>query len=114
MGSPRMTVYIVDDNNDVLLNMGIIGRLTKIEKTNNNENGIASIYLTLVKCENEVPLQGMIETKRNEIKGAAPFVSLIKLMMMMVVLVILCVNLLFPLIFLLVTILLLLLYLNIY
>ncbi|CAF2521622.1 unnamed protein product [Rotaria sp. Silwood2] len=75
--------YNVDDNNDVLLNMGIIGRLTKIEKNHNNDNGIASIYLTLIQCENERSIQRMLEIKRNEIKGAAPFVSLIKLMMMM-------------------------------
>ncbi|CAF3533517.1 unnamed protein product [Rotaria sp. Silwood1] len=75
--------YNVDDNNDVLLNMGIIGRLTKIEKNSNNNNGIASIYLTLIKCENEHSIQRMLEIKRNEIKGAAPFVSLIKLMIIM-------------------------------
>jgi len=70
---------IVDDNNDILLNMGIIGPLNKVEKDNN----IASIYLTIIKCENEQNIQRIIETKRNEIKGAAPFVSLIKLMIMM-------------------------------
>jgi tetratricopeptide (TPR) repeat protein len=75
--------YLVDDDNDVLLNMGIMGRLVKAEKENNNENGIASIYLTLIKCENEKNIQRIIETKRKEAKGAAPFVSLIKLMMMM-------------------------------
>ncbi|CAF3415385.1 unnamed protein product [Rotaria socialis] len=76
--------YTVDDSNDILLNMGIIGRLTKVEKKgNNNENGVASIHLTLIKCENERSIQRMLETKRNEVKGAAPFVSLIKLMIMM-------------------------------
>jgi len=75
--------YIVNDNNDVLLNMGIMGRITKVEKDNNNENDIASIYLTIIKCENEQNIQRIIETKRNEIKGAAPLVSLIKLMIMM-------------------------------
>ena len=75
--------YTVDDDNDVLLNMGIMGRLTKINTNSDNENGIASIYLTLVKCENEQTIQRLLETKRNEVKGAAPFVSLIKLMIMM-------------------------------
>jgi hypothetical protein len=37
------------------------------------------VLLTLVKCENEC----MVETKRNEIKGAASFVILIKLMVLM-------------------------------
>lgn len=71
-----------DDSNDVILNMGIMGRLTKVEKMN-SENGIASIYLTLVTCENERAIQRMLEVKRNEVKGAAPFVSLIKLMILM-------------------------------
>ncbi|CAF1311995.1 unnamed protein product [Rotaria sordida] len=75
--------YNVDDNNDVLLNMGIIGRLTKIEKSSFNQYGIASVYLTLIKCENEHSIQRILEIKRNEIKGASPFVSLIKLMMIM-------------------------------
>jgi tetratricopeptide (TPR) repeat protein len=75
--------YIADDDNDVLLNMGIMGRLIRVEKDQNNENGIASIYLTLIKCENERNIQRLLETKRNEVKGAAPFVTLIKLMMMM-------------------------------
>jgi len=75
--------YTVDDDNDVLLNMGITGRLTKIEKENNNENGIASIYLTLVESKSEPFIQRVLEKKRNEVKGAAPFVTLIKLMMSM-------------------------------
>ena len=75
--------YIVDDDNDVLLNMGLMTRLIKIEKDLNNENNIASIYLTLTICENEQNIQRLIEIKRNEIKGVAPFVSLIKLMILM-------------------------------
>lgn len=75
--------YIVDDDNDVLLNMGIMARLIKIEKDQNNENGIASIYLTLIKYENERNIQRLIDAKRTEVKGAAPFVTLIKLMLMM-------------------------------
>jgi len=75
--------YLADDNNDVLLDLGIIGHIIKVEKDQNNENGIATIYLTLIKCENEKNIQRIIETKRKEAKGAAPFVSLIKLMMMM-------------------------------
>ena len=75
--------YNVDDDNDVLLNMSIMGRLTKIEKDINNQYGIASIYLTLVKLENETEIQRMLAIKRMEIKGAAPFVTLIKLMMTM-------------------------------
>ncbi|CAF1102255.1 unnamed protein product [Adineta steineri] len=75
--------YTVDDDNDVLLNMGMMGRLIKIEKSINNLYGIASIYLDLVDSKNERNLQEMIEIKRNEVKGAAPFITLIKLMMIM-------------------------------
>ncbi|CAF3484833.1 unnamed protein product [Adineta steineri] len=75
--------YTVDDDNDVLLNMGMMGRLIKIEKSINNQHGIASIYLDLVDSKNERNLQEMIEIKRNEVKGAAPFITLIKLMMIM-------------------------------
>ena len=75
--------YTVDDDNDVLLNMGIMARLTKVEKEHENHHGIASVYLTLVKYENEGAIGQMLEIKRSEIKGAAPFVTLIKLMMLM-------------------------------
>jgi tetratricopeptide (TPR) repeat protein len=75
--------YNVDDDNDVLLNMAIMGRLTKVEKDVNNQHGIASVYLTIIKYESERLIQRMLETKRSEIKGAAPFVTLIKLMLMM-------------------------------
>ena len=73
--------YVVDDDNDVLVNMGLMGRLTKIDKGLNGTN--AEIHLTLVKFENERNIQRIISVKRGEIKGAAPFVSLIKLMLMM-------------------------------
>ncbi|CAF3933768.1 unnamed protein product [Rotaria sp. Silwood2] len=56
--------YTVNDDNDVLLNMRIMGSLIKVEKDNHNEHGITSIYLTLIE-------------------SAASFVTLIKLMMIM-------------------------------
>ena len=73
--------YVVDDDdNDVLLNMGVMGRLSKIDK---GLNGIADIHLALMQFENERNLQRIISVKRGEIKGATLFVSLIKLMLMM-------------------------------
>ncbi|CAF1625644.1 unnamed protein product, partial [Adineta ricciae] len=70
--------YGVDDDNDVLLNIGLMGRIIQIEKVHQNQNNIASIYLTLVEIKNERILQQLLQAKRNEVKGAAPFVTLIK------------------------------------
>ena len=57
--------YLVNDQNDVLLYMGLITRLTKVEK---NENGIASVYSTLTKLENEQNLREALSSKREEVK----------------------------------------------
>ncbi|UJR29254.1 hypothetical protein I4U23_010468 [Adineta vaga] len=75
--------YAVSNENEVLLNMGMMGRIRQIEKEHQNENNIASIYLTLVESKNERILQQILQVKRTEVKGAAPFVTLIKLMMLM-------------------------------
>jgi len=75
--------YFVDDKNDVLLNMGVAGRLTKIVKDQQNENGITTIYLTLVNFNDEPNIRENLAQKRKEVKGAAPLVTLIKLMLMM-------------------------------
>lgn len=75
--------YLVDDKNDVLLNMGMIARLTRVDKDQHNEHGIAAVYLTLIQLEKEEKIQENLQIKRNEVKGAAPLVTLIKLMLTM-------------------------------
>ncbi|CAF3079977.1 unnamed protein product [Rotaria sp. Silwood2] len=79
----RSRRYSIDNDNNVLLNMGIIGHLIKVEKENVNENQIASIHLTLVKCENQQKIQQILETKRTEIKSFSQLVTVIKLMITM-------------------------------
>lgn len=75
--------YSVDEDNDVLLNMNIMGRLVKIEKTNVNGDQIACVHLALIKCENQRNIQEILNVKRAEIKSFSPFSSLIKLMIAM-------------------------------
>ncbi|CAF1361256.1 unnamed protein product [Rotaria sordida] len=75
--------YSIDNNNDVLLNMGIMGRLIKVEKENINENQIPYIHLTLVKYEDQQKIQQILETKRTEIKSFSQLITLIKLMIVM-------------------------------
>ncbi|CAF1196544.1 unnamed protein product [Rotaria sordida] len=75
--------YLIDNNNDVLLNMGIMGRLIKVEKENINENQIPYIHLTLVKYEDQQKIQQILETKRTEIKSFSQLITLIKLMIVM-------------------------------
>ena len=57
----------IDDGNEILLKMGIIGRITNIEKENIDENKIASIHLTLVQHQDQENIQQVLRTRRNEI-----------------------------------------------
>ena len=74
--------YLVDDNNDVILNMGIISKITKIEKITTDEKNYASIHLQLVELKNEQFLRELIEPKRKDILVTSPLISLIKLMLL--------------------------------
>jgi tetratricopeptide (TPR) repeat protein len=72
--------YSVDENNNVLLNMGLIGCLTKIEKQHFNEDRIATIDIKLVKLEDKKNVEQILQTIRTEIEDFSPFVAMIKLM----------------------------------
>ncbi|CAF1403591.1 unnamed protein product [Rotaria magnacalcarata] len=75
--------YFIDNEKDILLNMGTMARIVKVEKESFNRNQIASIYLILVLSESQQNIEQILETKRTEIKCFAPLLSLIKLMALM-------------------------------
>ncbi|UJR20495.1 hypothetical protein I4U23_023623 [Adineta vaga] len=75
--------YEIDEDNDVLLNMNTMGRLTQIDKEHTNEDHIAYIYVTVVKCEHQQQVQQILDVKRTEMKSFSPFATLIKLMIAM-------------------------------
>jgi len=75
--------YSIDEDNNVLLNMGITGRLIKIEKDNFRDNDIATIHVRLIKADSERNIHEILESSRAEIKSFSPFVTMIKLMIKM-------------------------------
>jgi tetratricopeptide (TPR) repeat protein len=75
--------YSIDEDNNVLLNMSITGRLIKIEKDNFREDDIALIHVRLVKPDSERNIHEILEISRAEIKSFSPFVTMIKLMIKM-------------------------------
>lgn len=75
--------YSVDEDNNILLNMSIMGNLIKIEKDSIKDDCVATIHVKLTKLTDERNLQQILETTRTEIKSFSPLVTLIKLMMQM-------------------------------
>ncbi len=75
--------YSSDEDNNILLNMGSIGRLIQVEKENIEENQIAIVHLRLVKLEEQENIQQIIQSHRTEIKSFSTFTGMIKLMMQM-------------------------------
>ena len=71
----------IDDGNEVLLKMGIIGRIINIEKENIDENKIASIHLTLVQHQDQENIQRILRTKRDEIQSFSLLTTMVKLML---------------------------------
>ena len=73
--------YAVDENNDVLLDMSMVAKLIRLERSEVNADGIASIYLKLIQCDEERSIKEILDSKRKEVKLASPLISLIKLML---------------------------------
>ena len=77
----NVTRYSTNVDNDVLLNMGISGRLVKIQKDNLSDNQIATVHIKLIKLENQRNIRTVLDTTRTKIKSTLPFVTMIKLLM---------------------------------
>ena len=73
--------YVVDENNDVLLDMAMVTKLVRLERSEVNSDGISSIYLTLIQCDEEKSIKELLDNKRNEMKLASPLISLVQLML---------------------------------
>lgn len=70
-----------DDINNVLLNMGIMGRIINVEKDRIEADHIASIHIKLIDVSDQQNLQKVLETPRDDIKSFSPFLALFKLML---------------------------------
>ena len=73
--------YAIDEDSNVLLNVGAMGRLIRVETENTREDHMASIHLRLVKSEEQGNIQQILETTRAELKDLHPFVGIIKLLL---------------------------------
>lgn len=69
-----------DDDNDVLLNLGIMGKIIKI---NQSDDPLPEIHLRVIQSDEQQNLQQILDVTRVEIKGISAFVGMIKLMIQM-------------------------------
>lgn len=65
-----------ENNNKILVNLNLMYRLIKIEK----KQSISTVFLRLIKSEEERNIQDIFDITRKEVKSLSIFVSLIKLM----------------------------------
>ena len=69
--------YVADEDNDVLLNMGLIGRITRIDR----DEEIVGVHLKVVDLTSETNLQRLNDEKNEELTEGHPLSCLVKLML---------------------------------
>lgn len=75
--------YLVNGHDEVLLNLGILSKIIKIDRIDESQNKTyASIHLQLMELKSEHHLRDLIASKRKDILVPSPLISLIKLMLM--------------------------------
>ena len=69
--------YLSDEENDVLLNMGLITRILRIDR----DGEVPVVHLKVVEQKNETNLQRLNDEKHEELIEGSPLVVLVKLML---------------------------------
>lgn len=74
------TRFILDEDNNVLLNLGMMGQIIEINK---HDQSIAQIHLRAIRLEEQGNIQQILDVTRRDIQGISAFVGMIKLMIQM-------------------------------